>query len=112
MLSSDVALQGSLFSSDFLADSIKGVSEWSQLADGDLDRFKSSLQSIFDRFPTGQTPNESQTEDDLIWPILEALGWSEFLKQQNLSPKGREDVPDGVLFENTKAKARVRIHNQ
>jgi hypothetical protein len=51
--------------------------------------------------------NESQTEDDLIWPILRALGWTESLRQQNLSPKGRDDVPDGVLFESAEKKAKA-----
>ena len=36
-----------------------------------LKRFGSDLRRIFDRFPTAQSPNESQTEDDLIWPILD-----------------------------------------
>ena len=56
--------------------------------------------------PTG-TPNESQTEDDLIWPILSALGWSASLRQQNLSATGREDVPDGLLFAEEAAKDRA-----
>lgn len=106
-MSSEIASQGSLFTSDFLTESIQGVSEWNILADADLDQFGASIRSAFDRFPVSQTPNESQTEDDLIWPILEALGWMDSLRQQNLSPKGREDVPDGVLFESTEAKAKA-----
>ena len=66
-----------------------------------------SLRAVFDRFPISQTPNESQTEDDLIWPILETLGWTQSLRQQNLSPRGREDVPDGLLFESAELKAKA-----
>ena len=106
-MSSEIASQGSLFTSDFLTETIQGVSEWSALGDADLDQFGESVRALFDRFPISQTPNESQTEDDLIWPILEALGWTESLRQQNLSPKGRDDVPDGLLFESAEKKAKA-----
>lgn len=106
-MSSEIASQGSLFTSDFLTETIQGVSEWSALGDAGLDLFRESIRSHFDRFPISQTPNESQTEDDLIWPILESLGWTESLRQQNLSPKGREDVPDGLLFESSGTKAKA-----
>ena len=106
-MSSDIASQGSLFTSDFLTESIKDVSEWNSLGNADLDQFDEIIRSVFDSFPITQTPNESQTEDDLIWPILEALGWTETLRQQNLSPRGREDVPDGLLFESVETKAKA-----
>ena len=103
----ELASQGSLFTSDFLTETIQNVSEWNALADTDLDRFGNSIRAVFDRFPISQTPNESQTEDDLIWPVLEELGWTEGLRQQNLSPRGREDVPDSLLFKNADAKAKA-----
>ena len=106
-MSSEIASQGSLFTSDFLTESIQEVSEWNTLGDADLDQFSESIRGHFDRFPISQTPNESQTEDDLIWPILEALGWTDSLRQQNLSPRGREDVPDGLLFESAETKAKA-----
>jgi len=31
---------------------------------------EAGLRSLFSRFPTDLSPNESQTEDDLIWPVL------------------------------------------
>ena len=46
----------------------------------------------------------SQTEDDLIWPVLARLGWTASLRQQNLSAYGRVDVPDGLLFADEAAK--------
>ena len=60
-----------------------------------------------DRFPTELSPNESQTEDDLIWPVLARLGWTSSLSQQNLSARGREDVPDGLLFADGASKDRA-----
>lgn len=109
-MSSEIIGQGSLFTSDFLTETIRTVSEWTALLDADLDDFAARLRLQFDRFPISQTPNESQTEDDLIWPILEALGWHDSLRQQNLSAKGREDVPDGLLFENAEAKTQANRH--
>lgn len=104
-MNSEIASQGSLFASDFLTESVQGVSEWGEIDDTHLDRFGEAVRAAFDRFPISQIPNESQTEDDLIWPILAELGWVESLRQQNLSPRGREDVPDGLLFDSPGAKA-------
>lgn len=96
--------QGSLFAQDLLDSSIAEFPEWEAYDDHDLAAFESEVQSLFDRFPTDGQPNETQTEDDLIWPVLRLLGWTESLRQQNLSAKGREDVPDGLLFEDAAAK--------
>ncbi len=99
--------RGSLFTSDFLTDAIRRVPEWAAVDDAALDGFAETLASVLESFPSTGRPNEAQTEDDLIWPVLRALGWAESLRQQNLSPRGREDVPDGLLFENADAKARA-----
>jgi hypothetical protein len=101
------SFQGNLFANDFLEESIKSLPDWLDFSDDAVERLQNDLRSIHDRFPISQTPNESQTEDDLIWPILECLGWTESLRQQNLSPRGREDVPDGLLFADAAAKAQA-----
>jgi len=101
--------QGSLFSSDFLTESIARLSDWPGIDDAAIDTLAVRLRDVFARFPTHQSPNESQTEDDLIWPILEALGWTASLRQQNLTPKGREHVPDGLLFKDAAAKAQANL---
>ena len=49
-LSTEIANQGSLFTSDFLTETIQGVSEWDALGEADIDLFGGSLRSIFDRF--------------------------------------------------------------
>ncbi len=72
-----------------------------------VDELEAALRARFDRFPTDLSPNESQTEEDLIWPVLERLGWTAHLRQQNLSPTGRQDVPDGLLFADDAAKDRA-----
>lgn len=99
--------QGSLFSGDFLTDSITRLPDWAEVSDSEIADLSGKLTEIFAKFPTKQSPNEAQTEDDLIWKVLGALGWTAFLRQQNLAPKGREDVPDGLLFKNDAAKTQA-----
>jgi hypothetical protein len=99
--------QGSLFSTDFLVDAITRLPDWSDLTDNEINTLQTRLIEVFARFPTSQTPNESQTEDDLIWPILEVIGWTVSLRQQNLAQKGRDDVPDGLLFKDAAAKTQA-----
>lgn len=106
-MSIEGGFQGSLFSNDFLHDSITRMPDWSGVDDTALDAFQAALQAIFERFPAATGPNESQTEDDLIWPVLEALGWTESLRQQNLAVRGRDDVPDGLLFPDSDTKAHA-----
>lgn len=99
--------QGSLFAEDFLRDSIGTLDDWQAIPDSVIDELGTDLRKIFDNLPTNHSPNESQTEDDLIWPVLDQLGWTQNLKQQNLSFCGREDVPDGLLFTDAAAKQRA-----
>ncbi len=99
--------RGTLFARDFLTESIADSDEWKSIADKELDTLEGALVSILDAFPIEGSANESQTEDDLIWPILAQFGWTDSLRQQNLSTKGREDVPDGLLFADADAKRRA-----
>ena len=99
--------QGSLFANDFICDSIVGTPDWKVIVDSELDTFGASVRDVFNGFPIASSPNESQTENDLIWPVLTQLGWTANLRQQNLSAHGREDVPDGLLFADDAAKGRA-----
>ena len=106
-MSLDTAFQGSLFASDFLRDAITRLPDWQELGDASLDDLEAALREVFGRFPIAGSPNESQTEDDLIWPVLARLGWAATLRQQNLSAHGMTDVPDGLLFADEAAKDRA-----
>ena len=99
--------QGSLFSTDFLRESIANTADWQLFSDAEIDALAAELRAVFKHFPTAQKPNETQTEDDLIWPILARLGWTASLRQQNLAARGREDVPDGLLFKDAATKAEA-----
>ena len=103
----DAAISGSLFANDFLCESVSQTADWEAVDDAALDNIEAALRAVFDVFPFAGTPNESQTEDDLIWPVLRALDWTASLRQQNLSPTGMTDVPDGLLFADEAAKGRA-----
>ena len=62
----DAAVHGSLFAADFLAESVDELPEWGAFNDAALDDFITAARDVLDRFPTRSTPNESETEDDLI----------------------------------------------
>lgn len=100
-------LQGTLLTRDFLVDGIKGAPEYAALRDGEVTKIAAALKAQFGKLPVAASPNEATTEKDLIWPILGVLGWDTHLTQQNLSVKGREDVPDGLLFAEEEQKTKA-----
>lgn len=106
-MSSPTPFQGSLFANDFLRAAVTRLDDWRDIGDEALATFEASVRDVLDGFPIAGSPNESQTEDDLIWPILVQLAWTASLRQQNLSAHGRKDVPDGLLFANAAAKDRA-----
>jgi hypothetical protein len=106
-VAAETVFQGSLFSNDFLEKSIESLPDWQRLSDPEIDALADDLREIFSNFPITQRPNESQTEDDLIWPVLTRLGWVASLRQQRLAAYGRDDVPDGLLFQDAAVKARA-----
>jgi hypothetical protein len=75
-MSIDIAFQGSLFTSDFLTSAIAENPDWRAVSDADVKALSADLKAIFNAFPRDQKPNESRTEEDLIWPILKRLGWT------------------------------------
>jgi hypothetical protein len=110
----DKAFTGSLFTSDFLTSAIVSNSDWKALSETEVDQFQAALLKVFKAFPMPENnkkvENESTTEKELIWPILDLLGWTHSLTQQNLSTTGRVDVPDGLLFANEAAKIQALTH--
>ncbi|MDE5442897.1 restriction endonuclease [Bradyrhizobium sp. CSA207] len=107
MIDTAMIIQGNLFSRDFLLDGIRRTPEWLALDDASVDNLKDDLVAIFRRLPLNRATSESQTEDELIWPVLERLDWIDWLRQQNLAVRGRDDVPDGLLFANAGAKVQA-----
>lgn len=93
-------IQGQLFSSYFLEEGIRATEAWRRLADDDP--IFDCLREIYRSF---QQPDadEATTEDEIIRPVLEALGYS-FTRQKTPNKKGRSDVPDFLLFTDEVAK--------
>ena len=107
MSDSALFVSGSLFTTDYL---VEGVTNSAAYLAVDVAGLRARLNETAAAFPQSDRTNESQTEDDFIWPVLEALGWTESLRQQNLTVTGREDVPDGLLFADAAAKAAANVH--
>ena len=100
-------MPGQLFTRYFLTDGIRSTGEWKLLVEQPeaFTTFKSALSGLFDSFSAYGKPNEATTEQDLILPIFELLGWTDYLPQQGASRN--EDVPDHLLFSDTDSKEKA-----
>ncbi len=96
-------MQGKLFTQDFLREGIKETDAWKCLDSNELTRFRARTGAIFDTFPADSQANEAVTETEIVFQVLEALGWAS-LPQQTASGKGRQDVPDVLLFADAAVK--------
>src|SRR3546814_8353767 len=94
-------------SSDLLIEGICGTEAWTAVDEAAVAAIRSRLQALLSAFGSTKNATEAETEKDLIWPLLEAVGWSEMSVQQNLSVKARSDVPDALLFGDRDAKAKA-----
>ncbi|MDR3087523.1 MAG: hypothetical protein LBU45_06185, partial [Azoarcus sp.] len=97
-------MQGQLFTQDFLERGIRETPPWEALNDGELTRFRATLQGIYEGYSAESTVSEAITVSEIIEKVLLALGWDHTLPEVNLSDKGREDVPDFLLFPDARAK--------
>ena len=101
-------MQGQLFSTDFVLRAVQETEAWRGISDAELDEFISRLKAYYAPYTATSSLNESQTEDELIEPVIDLLGWKNaWTSQVNLSHTGREDVPDFLLFVDSTAKERA-----
>ena len=104
---------GRLFPDYFLEKGIRAMPEWQEVEEGEgFGAFADRAREIFERFPRDATLNEAATEQELILPVLDALGWEDhYLRQQNMGA-GHMGVPDLMLFADADAKsAAMRKQN-
>src|SRR5207244_2480797 len=92
-------IQGALFTRDFLLEGVKETRGWAAQDEAALAALRDRVAKRFADFVGIKNPNEAVTEKNLIYPVLNDLGWGDLvLVQQTLAAKGREDVPDALLF--------------
>ena len=97
-------MTGQLFTDYFLTAGIKATEEWRE-SDAAFAAFRATLSARYRQFSSHQQPNEATTEQELIRPVLEALGWTDHLPQQGTT--GNEDIPDNLLFIDAASKGRA-----
>jgi len=100
-------LRGGLFTREYLLEGIKESEAWKALDDSDFSSVRAEVEKRVLAVQKLRKPSEAETESELIWPTLRALGWKNSLPQQNLSFGGREKVPDGLLFGDGEAKDKA-----
>jgi hypothetical protein len=97
-------MRGGLFSQYFLTTGVNEAPGWHDIDASQLDRARDEIQRLLDDFGGRRSPNERTTEGDLIEPLLDLLGWSDRLWQEKINERGRQDVPDYLLFADAAAK--------
>lgn len=99
-----VLVDGRLFTHDFLLVGIRETAHWRAVDDAALSAWTQSSKAKLDALAARKNANEAQTEADLVYPLLETLGWTERDPQPSLSEKRRLDVPDALLYPDAAAK--------
>jgi hypothetical protein len=105
--------QGTLFTEDFLNEGIRETQAWRDATAATLSDFRAQLESVLGKISDPARLNEAQTEERIVKPVLDALGWSDcYWVQERLEVKGRANVPDYLLFASReKADAADRKQN-
>ena len=100
-------MPGQLFTEYFLTDGIRATAEWRDCLSKPqaFTAFKEVLSSKIAWFSQFASPNESLTEQDLVRPALDLLGWTDYLPQQGT--ERNEDIPDHLLFADADSKVRA-----
>ncbi|MAW89498.1 MAG: hypothetical protein CL574_00075 [Altererythrobacter sp.] len=100
--------QGALFTRDWLKEGIAETPEWQSLASDAVGLLWNEARTLLLDHAGRKKPTEAETEDQLIYPLLEMLGWQHKSVQQNMTTKGRKDVPDALLFADEEAAERAK----
>ncbi len=97
-------MSGRLFTDYFLTDGIKDTDEWRASVENAeaFATFRDGVSERYDALCRSGDPNEAVTEQELIRPVLELLGWAHYLPQQGAA--ANEDIPDHLLFADADSK--------
>ena len=100
-------MPGQLFTNYFLEEGILHTDAWQEsLAQpSDFNSFRAQAHALIENASNFHTINEASTEQELIRPLFELLGWADYLPQQGSDHN--EDIPDHLLFGNAESKDRA-----
>ena len=100
-------MPGQLFTSYFLEEGILRTDAWQESLSqpSDFDSFRAQAHALLNNAATFHTINEASTEQELIRPLFDLLGWADYLPQQGSDRN--EDIPDHLLFADAGSKARA-----
>ena len=104
-------MAGRLLTEYFLTDGIKATAEWRESVSsaGEFGSFRDGVRERYEALMRLDSPNEAVTEQEIIRPVLDLLGWADYLPQQGSS--GNEDIPDHLLFADPESKERAGARN-
>ena len=86
-------MPGHLFTEYFLTEGIRDTPEWREIdrSPGHFESFRDGVRERYESLSGSADPNEAVTEQELIRPVLELLGWADYLPQQGAARN--EDIP-------------------
>lgn len=98
-------MQGRLLSHYFANEGIRATDEWKESVRHPQDfwNFEKTLRTKYRAIMDAKEPNEATTEQDLILPVLQALGWQHYIPQQGTD--SNIEIPDLLLFADQASKA-------
>ncbi len=97
-------MPGQLFTNYFLEEGILHTNAWQQSLSqpADFESFRAHAQALIENAANFHTINEASTEQELIRPLFDLLGWADYLPQQGSDHN--EDIPDHLLFGDAQSK--------
>jgi hypothetical protein len=99
-------IKGSLFTRYFLETGICETAAYKSITEADLGNFINFSSARWSKLATMSPINESETEREFIFPLLDQLGWH-YLPHQKTAKDGK-DVPDALLFLSDEIKTRAQ----
>ncbi len=97
-------MPGQLFTNYFLEEGILHTHAWQESLSqpADFESFRAHAQALIENAANFHTINEASTEQELIRPLFDLLGWADYLPQQGSDHN--EDIPDHLLFGDAQSK--------
>lgn len=98
---------GQLFTLDFLNEGIRQTPDYRQLQAADIALVRAAIMSEFKDLSPETRREEAHTEDSLIFPVIQRLGFAHqdaggttplYHRQVAPAEKGRKSIPDMLLF--------------